>query len=134
MGHFPRTQKIMNLPSLAPDIQEEMSRPRSWAADSSSCDGSTRASLAIVTDERERPVYAGTGEEFLETHTYFGILIKPPISDASLSTAKSHVFRHAFCVPDSHTIPRNRVFGGESERNDRQPTAKFEAFLAPRSI
>ena len=34
MEHVTRTQEIMNLLSLAPEIQEEMSRPRSWAADS----------------------------------------------------------------------------------------------------
>jgi len=33
MEHVTRTQEIMNLLSLAPEIQEEMSRPRSWAAD-----------------------------------------------------------------------------------------------------
>jgi hypothetical protein len=33
MEHVTRTQEIMNLLSLAPKIQEEMSRPRSWAAD-----------------------------------------------------------------------------------------------------
>jgi hypothetical protein len=106
MGHFPRTPKIMNLPSLAPDIQEEMSRPRSWAADSSSCDGSTRASLAIVTDERERPVYAGTGEEFLETHTYFGILIKRPNYGTGLPRVPAHRQRALCPVPNSREVGR----------------------------
>ena len=57
----------MNLLSLAPEIQEEMSRPRSWAADSSSCDGSTRASLAIVTNEREGPIHAGVVDHRIES-------------------------------------------------------------------
>ena len=67
IGHVTRIQEIMNLLSLAPEIQEEMSRPRSWAADSSSCDGSTRASLAIVTDEREGPIHAGAAKNFWKT-------------------------------------------------------------------
>jgi hypothetical protein len=55
---------------------------------------------------------------FRETQSFFGDAEKRPISDASARPGISHVFRHAFCVPDSYTFWRNRVFG------PRKPTER----------
>ena len=46
MEHVTRTQEIMSLLSLDPEIQVEMSRPRSWAADN--------GAAAREVGERER--------------------------------------------------------------------------------
>ena len=53
---------------------------------------------------------------------------KPPISAASARPGNSHVSRHAFCVPDSHTFCRNRPRSCADGRNASKATSEFQRF------
>jgi len=76
--------------------------------------------------ERVRPVLLTF---VLQSQTFSGNTIKRPISDASARPGNSHVFRHAFGVPDSHAFPRNRSRSLNDGQKRPKASSEIQRFL-----
>jgi len=59
---------------------------------------------------------------------FFGNAAKPPISATPARPGNSHVLQHAFCVPDSHTFPRNRVRSHDDSQKRLKASSKIQRF------